>query len=547
LEGRENDSLKNLLDFLVFLGNNCRIMKGIKIISAIFAASFLLVSCERIDIEGIGELNKIELWYGPYTNDAAPLPQDSVLIDFVEKDLGISLKTVPLPSNKDEQSEMILEAARTNSLPDLFMVNRDVLSTLVKENKVARVDSLYAKMPERTKQMYDETAIASSSFDGISYGLSQSGSIDRNEGVLIRKDWLDRLGLSVPVTLEDYYNVMKAFTFNDPDGDGINNTYGWGAYIDIRAVEEGLGCRFAPFFGAFGVEGTFNASKKNPGLNIHKPEYKQALEYINRLARERLIDPGWASYSKNAFRSAWKAGRFGMMREQNAAFALESNYKDFDEAFPYGEWILIDPPVGPKGQSSVGAYATGYRTYAVSRRAQELGKLPVIARLLEWMSTDGYVTVAYGEEAVNYMLDDFNNITIEDLPDPNMAYTQKATAPLLQLRNMVFHNSDRELQDRYPTWYTKTGREMSALKILREMQKKRWTLAVNIPGISKELKDFYEEGVRDFAAGRKDLDDWEVWLKEFDAQGGADWEKRCLLYAEENGLLMDEPVFELQD
>ena len=507
-----------------------------------FVAVTLFVSCQRIDIEGIGELNKIELWYGPYTNDADPLPEDCDLIDHVEKDLGISLKTVPIPSGKEEQAQMILEAARTNSLPDIFMVNRDVLTVLVKENQVARVDSLYVMMPARTSQMYDEAAKASSSFDGVSYGLSQSGSIDRNEGVLIRKDWLDRLGLDIPVTLDDFYTVMRAFTFNDPDGDGIPNTYGYGAYIDIRAVEEGLGCRFAPFFGAFGVEGTFNATKKNPGLNIHKPEYKEALAYLNRLVTERLIDPGWATYSKNEFRAAWKAGRFGIMREQNAAFALEANYKDFDENFPYGEWILINPPVGPKGKSSVGAYATGYRTYAVSRRAQELGKFPIIARLLEWMSTDGYINVAYGEEAVNYMLDDDGNVIIEGLPDPSLAYTQKVAAPVLQLRNLVFYNSDNELKTRYPTWYSKNGKEMSAFKVLREMQKCPWTLAVSIPGISKELKTFYGEGVRDFVAGRKNLDDWEEWLQEFDRQGGADWERRCLLYAEENNLLMDDNI-----
>ena len=517
--------------------------KIVRIISSFLLLGSMLAvftACERIDIEGIGELNKIELWYCPYTSDAAPLPEDGVLIDLVEKDLGISLKAVPLPSNKEDQAEMIFEAARTNSLPDLFMVNRDVLTTLVKENYVSRVDSLYPLMPERTAQMYDDTARNSASFDGVSYGLCQSGSVDRNEGVLIRKDWLEALGLSVPVTLSDFYNVMRAFTFDDPDGDGLDNTYGFGAYIDIRAIEEGLGCRFAPFFGAFGVEGTFNASKKNPGLSIHKPEYKAALEYLHRLAVEGLIDPQWATYSKNEFRAAWKAGKFGIMREQNAAFAMEANYKDFDEKFPEGEWILINPPVGPNGKSSVGAYATGYRTYAVSRRAQELGKLPVIARLLEWMSTDGYTTVAYGEEAVNFMLDDNGNVTIENLPDPSLAYTQKAAAPVLQLRNLVFYNSNRELESRYPTWYSKNGKEMSAFKVLREMQRCPWTLAVTVPGISKELKDFYEDGVRDFVSGKLNLDTWADWLKEFDRLGGADWESRCILYAEENGLLLDD-------
>ena len=265
--------------------------KIIKIISAFLAAGSLFVSCDRIDLEGIGELNKIEIWYGPYTSDAAPLPEDSVLVDFVEKDLGISLKAVPLPSSKDEQTELLLNAAKTNSLPDIFMVNRDVLTELVRGNYVTRVDSLFLLMPERTLKMYDDVAKKAASFDGICYGLAQSGSIDRNEGILIRKDWLDKLGLQIPVTLEDYYNVMKAFTNEDPDGDGLNNTYGYGAFIDIRVVEDGLGCRFAPFFGAFGVEGTFNSTKANAGLNIYKPEYKKALECINNSSSDEINDP----------------------------------------------------------------------------------------------------------------------------------------------------------------------------------------------------------------------------------------------------------------
>ena len=231
-----------------------------------------------------------------------------------------------------------------------------------------------------------------------------------------------------------------------------------------------------------------------------------------------------------------------MMREQNAAFALEANYKEFDDRFPEAEWILINPPVGPNGKSSVGAYTNGYRTYAVSRRAQELAKLPVIAKLLEWMSTDGYNTVVYGEEAENYMIDDDGNITLEGLPDPNMAYTKKAAAPVIQLRNLVFYNSNLELENRYPTWYSQNGKEMSAYTLLREMQKCPWTMTINIPSASPELREFFQSGIRDFITGRLDLNSWSQWLKEFDARGGSDWERRCILFAEENDLLMEKTI-----
>ena len=57
-----------------------------------------------------------------------------------------------------------------------------------------------------------------------------------------------------------------------------------------------------------------------------------------------------------------------------------------------------------------------------------------------------------------------------------------------------------------------------------------------------QLKDFMEKGVKSFALGDMDLKDWNKWLREFDKMGGADWERRCRMYAEENDLLLDETI-----
>ncbi|MGL1890867.1 MAG: extracellular solute-binding protein [Spirochaetaceae bacterium] len=42
----------------------------------------------------------------------------------------------------------------------------------------------------------------------------------------IRQDWLDNLGLKAPKNWDEYYKVLKAFTFDDPDGNGKNDTVG---------------------------------------------------------------------------------------------------------------------------------------------------------------------------------------------------------------------------------------------------------------------------------------------------------------------------------
>ena len=47
--------------------------------------------------------------------------------------------------------------------------------------------------------------------------------------IIFRQDWLDKLGLKYPETLDDMKNVLIAFTNNDPDGNGKNDTYGYTA------------------------------------------------------------------------------------------------------------------------------------------------------------------------------------------------------------------------------------------------------------------------------------------------------------------------------
>ncbi len=63
------------------------------------------------------------------------------------------------------------------------------------------------------------------SVDGKIYGIYRSRVIGR-QGVTIRKDWLDNLGLAMPTTIDEFENVLKQFTENDPDGNGKKDTYG---------------------------------------------------------------------------------------------------------------------------------------------------------------------------------------------------------------------------------------------------------------------------------------------------------------------------------
>jgi len=500
----------------------------------------LSVGCRKDD----GGLVTIELWYGAAVTEAGPPPADWKVFDIVREELGINLVLSALPTTERDQDTKINSSAAANNLPDLFMVRRDPFVTLVRVGAVAPVDHMYELMPNRSATHYDEDSRRFTTIGGVSYGLASPGTIEKNEGILIRKDWLDKLGLPIPVTLDDYMNVMRAFTFQDPDGNGRHDTWGYGAFIEINNFEAGLGRRLDPFFGAFGVAGTWDLATESAGLNVRKPAYYDALVYLKRMVDERVIDPNWLSYGKDDFRAAWKQGRFGIMREQNAAFAAESNYAPFDRNFPEGEWIVIDPPLGPNGHQSVGVYVQAYRIYSISTKAMRDGKGPAIARLLEWMSSEeGYYLLGWGDEGVNYLFDENGVPVTQGLPNPALGFTQPEMQVNTQLRNMVYYNSHIELLARYPSYLAPTSRKpMSSYTVLRDMQARPWTPNIGadaLPAPNADLQRFYEQGVVEFLTGRRQLTRaaWTSWVAEFDRLGGLEWERAGIQFARDNGYL----------
>ena len=514
-------------------------MKKIFIAGAI-ALGMLFTSCTAKNGTENTTFTQITMWYSPTYTESAPIPENWSGYKIIRDKLAIDLMLVPVATDDKNFMSRLNDTMASGLLPDIFATSSEGYEVLLKNELLAQLDDFYGMIPNRTAQMYDKDALRASYSNGHYWRLAQTGSVSKNEGILIRKDWLEKLDLPVPETAEDFLNVMKAFTTRDPDGNGRNDTYGFGAFIESRQRFNGLGKRFAPLFGAFGVEGTYDTSREHAGLSIYNPAYYDAVSYVHKIVSEGLIDPNWIAYKKDDFREAWKNGRFGIMLEQNGAYALEANYAPFDQKFPDGEWIVINPPRGPEGHCSNGTYTRGYRTYVISKKAQQAGKLSAIARLLEWMSGDeGYYLLAYGQKGENYEIDENGHVTTAGILDSAKAYTEKAVLPYLQLRNFVFYNSDEELLARYPTWYTERSREMSALTTLRQMQQTPWTnvdYTGQMPSPSKELKKAYDDGLMDFVVGKRNLTQstWNQWIADLGNRGAAELHEKCKKIVEDN-------------
>ena len=486
----------------------------------------------------------IEMWLLATVTEAGPPPDDWVAYDIIREELGINLTYVILPTGADGEAKLNAAAA-ANDLPDFFQMvsstgdTRGALYRYANLGLLAPVDDMMPLMPERTALHYsDPLAISLVTFVGRQFGLPEPPPIPRREGLLIRQDWLDTLGLEPPTTLDELYTVAVAFTEQDPDGNGQNDTFGVGGFIN----GQGIGNRFDWIFGGYGVPGVWNFSNADSfGLNVRNPQYPEALTYMKSLVDANVIDPDWPTLSRDEFRARWKQGLFGIMWEDFAALTNKSNYTPFDENFPDAEWIALPAPTGPNGDAAYGVYTGRGQIFAVSQNAADEGKQEAIARLLEWMATDGYWLLGFGEEGVNYVIDANGDISVEGL-DPAQAYNAPERQPYTQMRNqLIFYNSEAEIRARYPTYEMINGRTMYPMDFLNFYQSQPWVDGRGIqvilpPDNAADFDRFYSEGLLQFVLGQKALSDasWADYLAGLDSLGAAEHEataKQALLDA----------------
>ncbi|TYP78978.1 extracellular solute-binding protein [Paenibacillus methanolicus] len=132
----------------------------------------------------------------------------------------LQIQWIPLSAYDDKVRLMIA----SGELPKLIKLgNSPTYLASLKAGQFWEIGPMLKDYPNLTSpdpRYYDHIAVG-----GKIYGIPLFRDLGRAV-IQYRKDWFERLGLSAPVTLEDWYRVIRALTLEDPDGNGKNDTYG---------------------------------------------------------------------------------------------------------------------------------------------------------------------------------------------------------------------------------------------------------------------------------------------------------------------------------
>lgn len=484
----------------------------------------------------------VELFTTVNSQETAPPPLDYFWVKAVKDALNIDVK-LTFNTESSQYYPKLQARATANDLPDVFTMDTIRASQLASQGLLADWSPVLNSMPNYVKDRNVEALKPVGTINGKLYGLTTKSAFPYKTATYIRKDWLDKLGLQVPKTTDEYLAVMKAFTTQDPDGNGKADTYGYSAGINA----DGSLSNIDPLLGAFGALG----SPLGQGWKIQdnqlvplatSPEKRDALQFINSMVKAGVMDPDWKAQKPEDFRNKWKAGKIGIFSDDWCATLCPQNYQPFIQANPQGVLQIIDPPVGPTGKSAAGLYSQVGNMYGMSQKAADAGKGEAIARLLEWINGPGYDLTVFGEEGPGkgYTRDASGNIDVASINNTQAYIVYR------QLTGWGIKGSPEEQKIRY-AGTTKQGGGVTldvykdVLQRSAELPKVDTTefspLPPAPPEVSADLIRTINEGAFQFMTGQKPLSEWDNYVKAVNAAGQADYTAQATKRAKEIGLI----------
>lgn len=286
--------------------------------------------------------------------------------------------------------------------------------------------------------------------------------------MLYRKDWLDNLGMKEPTTLDELHDMLYAFTYNDPDGNGVKDTYG----IDVSSGW----CGLWPVIGAFGLTNTLNGNgsfRLNPDGTVTystvTEEYKQALAVIEQWYQEGILDPNGITDDRSAVRTKWANGTIGAMVDSQTWFYSNRGSSSIvamvEEVYGANTVDILGPITSQYGDGKV--YASRNYPMVTSNRALSFTadatdeQIIAVLKILEGMTADHelMIKILFGEENVDYTMTEdgqlqvLPHVSIEYMASKGISdtfYGYGATDPYMA--TLTFSAKDRALIEKADAW-----------------------------------------------------------------------------------------------
>jgi len=317
----------------------------------------------------------------------------------------------------------------------------------------------------------------------------------RTKAPLIRTDWLAKTGLDAPQTLDEWTALMRVLAKSDYDGDGKQNTYAIMAPGNTKELD-------AVFDQAFGITGTW-LQKDGQWIDARVSDQERAkLTYYRMLYADGLLDPEFITKNWEVKEDDLYGGKVAIVMG-TAGPVVGIYLAKMRQVHPGTDLTLLAPPAGVGQGYKAISVAKETRGFAISTLSEN--KDAVVAFMDFMASPEGQMFERLGFEGEQYTRSG-DTITVTDklgtwyprfVSDNPSAWTPPVNlmAPVAQAsldQGVKYFVADNSFV--FPA-----------------------DLAVDVDA----TENFYRTSVYRFISGEMSLDDWDQYVADFNAAGGA--------------------------
>ncbi|WP_010274624.1 extracellular solute-binding protein [Paenibacillus senegalensis] len=425
-------------------------------------------------------------------------PNQDPVAKMLEEETGYKVDYYTLPIENTDDHLNLLMANRENY--DVMKLTPNQFRMLAEQGALAPLDDLLDEYGSTLKEInaeYFELA----QVDGVTYGIPERSALPFvGSSLAIRKSILDEVGMDIPETLDEFYDLLVAIK----EKVGIIPMTGYQGVIPEIS-------------GAFGIA---TGWIEHNGQLVNQFEYEGMRDYLtfmSNLYKEGLLDPEWPVNKDATMKEKFTRGQAAVMPYGwGMASQVTAGMK---EVFPDDEIVIIPSLAGPDGTKTAYQQSGGVGWY-IAIPSWSSNKEHAMKWLDMKVQPDLFNLMVNGEEGVHY-----------DFDEEGKRY------PILPIFDAERGNSDwfmtsTRIQDYGEQWLVRVRKDEILYQAFMEMQgQMEWAVpdpllfAPPLPALATnalKLNQFATDNITKFIAGAEDMANYDKFLEEYKKMGGAD-------------------------
>ena len=310
----------------------------------------------------------VTLTYAIRENAGWPISEDTPVLKEMTKQTNVTIQYIILPADDPDAKFNTLLAGGT--LPDLMSNTASVLTKYGGQGAFVDLAPYLDTELSNVKKLIDESTYAKAVLYtdfGKLFAIPRFHQNQNEFSWMIRKDWLDTLGLSLPETIDDWVTDLTAFKEKDPGNAGSN--------LIPMVIRGGISNLLSVAEPDFGMHWQVYTDKDGTGkfvMNATTDEYKTELQWFNQLYENKLLDNEVVTCDTSRWEEYMSNGYAGATIDYGVRTDVFSNA--LQKTNPDAELVAVAPPKGPNGDQGLPCYTDvlDSRSLAISKDCKDV-------------------------------------------------------------------------------------------------------------------------------------------------------------------------------